>query len=146
MIRIYTLAIASFAVVVVGAVALDHLTARADWDETAPVTKTLGQDGNATATRLDEVFHVEWSAAAGRQHQEHIAGYVYNDSGVYATNVQLTITELDSSGQNVSNIIRRVPGSVPGFSRAYFDVPVPPSASYRVAVTSFDVVEPAKAK
>jgi hypothetical protein len=143
MLRIYVLVIASFVVAAAGVIALDQTAARADWDETAPVTKTLNHDD---ASLADQFFRVEWSAAAGRRGQEHISGYVYNDFGDAAANIELRITGLNSTGGEVESVVRSVGGSVPGFGRAYFDVHVPRSRSYRVAVTSFDFTEPRGAK
>lgn len=60
--------------------------------------------------------------------------------------VELRITGLDASGQNVADVVRPVEGSVPGYGRAFFDVRVPRSPSSRVAVTSFDFIEPRGAK
>jgi hypothetical protein len=99
--------------------------ARADWDETAPMTKTLNDD---SASLGNQFFHVEWQATPGRPGQEDISAYVYNDAG------------------NVADVVRPVEGSVPGYGRAFFDVRVPRSPSYRVAVTSFDFIEPRGAK
>jgi hypothetical protein len=56
MLRIYVLAIASLVVAAAGVVALDQTAARADWDETAPVTKPLNHDD---ASLADQFFHVE---------------------------------------------------------------------------------------
>ena len=142
MLRIYVLAIASVAIAAAGVVALAQ-TARADWDETAPMTKTLNHDDTTLGAQF---FHVDWSAAAGRRKQEEISGYVYNDNGNAAVTVELRIAGLDASGREVVDVIRPVEGSVPGYGRAYFDVHVPRSPSYRVAVTSFDFVEPRGAK
>jgi hypothetical protein len=150
MFRIYTLAIASFVVAAAGVVALDQTAARADWFKTgegprwtAVAPEPLNHDD---APLADQFFHVEWSAAAGRRGQEDISGYVYNDYGEFAVNVELRITELNSTGGEVESVVRPVGGSVPGFGRAYFDVHVPRSRSYRVAVTSFGFVEPRGAK
>jgi hypothetical protein len=44
MLRMITMAIACFALAVVGVVTLDGRAAGADWDEEAPVGKTLGQE------------------------------------------------------------------------------------------------------
>jgi len=60
--------------------------------------------------------------------------------------VELRITGLDASGQNIADVVRPVEGSVPGYRRAFFAVRVPRSPSYRVAVTSFDFIEPRGAK
>jgi len=121
------------------AAALDHAPSKADWDETAPVTHSLNRDEGTVA---DQFFHVEWSAAPGRDGQEWITGYVYNDFGDTALNVKLHIVGLDSTGRETMDITRPVQGTVPGNDRAYFDVHVPRSTSYRVAVTGFDFVEP----
>jgi hypothetical protein len=120
MLRMITMTIACFAVAMVGAVALDGRAAGADWDETAPVNKTLGHED----TPLGE-----------------LTGYVYNDDGEAAVNVELRITELDAAGQPVESTMREVRGAVPGLGRAYFDVRVPGSQAYRVQVASFEFVE-----
>jgi hypothetical protein len=84
MLRISVVPIASFAVALVAAVALETHVARADWsaigsdwDERAPVTKT---------TR-----------------------YVCNDYGDSAVNVELRVTELDASGHRVETPSYQVP-------------------------------------
>jgi len=56
MLRMITMTIASFAVAMVGAAALDGRAAGADWDETAPVNKTLGHEDTPLG---DQFFHVE---------------------------------------------------------------------------------------
>lgn len=145
---IYTLAIACLLVAVAGAVALERTpvsaqtyTPRADY--AAPMTRPISADDQSLG---DQVFHVEWSAVAGRNGQDRISGYVYNDSGEPAGNVELRITLLDSAGQTATEVIRSVEGSVEGNSRAYFDVAVPHSPSYRVGVARFDFIEPRGAK
>jgi hypothetical protein len=112
MFRIYVLAIASFAVAAVGAVALDRTAARADWDEDAPVTKTLDQEN---APLADRFFHVGWTPTPG--------------------------SELDAAGREAAYAIWPIDDTVPGFGRAYFDARVPESQSYRVTVASFEFVE-----
>ena len=56
-------------------------------------------------------------------------------------NVQLRISGLDATGRDVDDMIWPVGDTVPGESRAYFDVRVPDSRSYRVSVVSFDFLE-----
>ena len=121
MLRMITMTIACFAVAVMGAVALDGRAAGADWDETAPVNKTLGHEDTAG--------------------QAELTGHVYNDDGEAAVNVELRIIELDAAGQPVESTMREVRGAVPGLGRAYFDVRVPASQAYRVQVASFEFVE-----
>lgn len=116
---------------------LPGAAARANWADNADVPSPRAYLQN-NRTIGDEFFHVEWAAAAGRRGQARITGYVYNDHGEAAVNVQLRITALDSTGQAVDTVVEPVRGTVPGFSRAYFDVPVPAGPSYQVSVMSFD--------
>ena len=101
----------------------------------APVTQ------EARPTLSDEFFRVEWTVSPGRHGDSRITGYVYNTYGEAAENVQLQISEVDASGRVVSNVTRPVFGTVPALNRAYFDVQVPPSPSYHVAVQYFDFLE-----
>ena len=137
MLRIYVLIFASFVVAAAGVVALDRIVAREDGDETMLMTKTLSHDDVSLG---GQVFHVVWRVVAGQGDQAEITGYVYNDAETAAVSVELRIAGLDSRGQEVADVIRPVGGSVPGSGRAYFDIQVPRSPSYRVTVTSFDFV------
>ena len=98
----------------------------------------------ASPTLSDQFFRVEWTVTPGRQGDSRITGYVYNQYGDAAENVQLRISEVDASGRVVSSVTRSVFGTVPGEDRAYFDVQVPTSPSYQVAVESFDFLEGVK--
>ena len=122
---------------------LDARTARAawnetgaDWDEAAPVGKTLAPDD----TSLGDQFF-EWAVTPGSDGQSEITGYVYNDDGQAAVNVELRIIELDAAGQPVETSMREVRSAVPGLGRSYFDVKVPKSQAYRVDVASFEFFE-----
>ena len=95
----------------------------------------------ASPTLSDQFFRVEWTASPGGQGDSRITGYVYNQYGDAAENVQLRISEVDASGRVVSSVTRPVFGTVPGEDRAYFDVQVPTSPSYQVAVQSFNFLE-----
>jgi hypothetical protein len=55
--------------------------------------------------------------------------------------MRLAIDGLDPAGQVVAQTETWVLGSVPPNNRSYFQTQVPPAASYRVAVRSFDWVE-----
>ena len=89
----------------------------------------------------DQFFRVEYSTGTHGPEQSEISGYVYNDYGLPAINVEIEIAELDASGQTVGTETRPVFGLVPAKGRAYFDVRVPTGASYRVKVQEFDFVE-----
>jgi hypothetical protein len=146
MFRIYTVMIAAFVAAAVGVVALEAQVASADWsaigkdwDEAAPVTKTL-ESGDRGAL-ADHFFHVEWTVAPDRSGHPRISGYVYNDYGDSAVNLTLRISEVDASGQDVESVVEPIGDTIPGLGRAYFSVRVPDSRSYRVAVSAFDFVE-----
>ena len=95
----------------------------------------------ASPTLSDQFFRVEWTASPGRDGNSRLTGYVYNQYGEAAENVQLRISEVDASGRAASSVTRPVFGTVPAEDRAYFDVQVPSSPSYQVAVQSFDFQE-----
>ena len=144
MFRIFKVMLASFAVAALGVAGLDAHVARADWsrtmvdwDETVPATKTF-DDESALA---DHFFHVEWTAGPGAAGRARIIGYIYNDYGDSAINVVLRIHEIDASGHDVASAVAPIGEAVPAHGRTYFDVAVPSSRYYRVAVTSFDFVE-----
>lgn len=145
MFRTFTAMLMTVAVATLGVAGLAHV-ARADWSETgldwdepAPVNKTLSDDESALAERF---FHVEWTAdPAGASGRTRITGYVYNDSGEAAINVALRIHEIDASGQDVVSEIAPVRETIPAKGRAYFDVRVPSSRAYRVDVNAFDFLE-----
>ncbi len=79
-------------------------------------------------------LRVDWKQPQGSV----IGGYVYNDGGTAAARVTVLAEGLDGAGQRVNATVGNVMGTIPGFSRAYFEVRVPPAASYRVSVLSVD--------
>jgi hypothetical protein len=95
----------------------------------------------SAAPLADQFFRVEYTATTRGADQAEISGYVYNVYGLAAENVQLEVTDLDASGQPIARETRPVYGLVPAEGRAYFDVTVPRSDAYRVAVRGFDFVE-----
>lgn len=146
MLRIFTVMLTSFAVAALGVAGFDAHVARADWsatgldwDESAPMTKTLNSDEESVLA--EHFFHVEWTAGRGAAGRTRITGHVYNDYGDSAVNVALRIHEIDASGQDIASVVAPVGETIPAHGRAYFDVGVPNSRFYRVDVTSFDFVE-----
>jgi hypothetical protein len=102
---------------------------------------TFGQDSavmNQGASLSERLFHVEWTAGAGRAGMSRITGYVYNDYGQAAEDVELKITGLDTAGQPVNTMFQHMGDTVPSRGRGYFDVQVPVSESYKVDVESFE--------
>ncbi len=82
-------------------------------------------------------FRVEWELRRTAR-ASVIAGYVYNASGMAATKVSLLAQGLDASGRPVNSTVGHVLGTVPAFSRAYFEVRVPEADAYRVSLLSFE--------
>lgn len=113
--RIVMVMLMGFAVTTLGGASLDTRVAHADESALA-----------------DHFFHV------GRT---RITGYVYNDSGDAAVNVALRIHEIDASERDVTIELAPVRETIPANGRAYFDVRVPSSRSYRVDVSAFDFLE-----
>lgn len=95
----------------------------------------------ANPTLSNQFFRVEWTVSPSGHGGSRIAGYIYNQYGETAEHVQLRINEVDASGRVISSVTRPVFGTVPAEDRAYFDVQVPTSPSYQVAVQSFDFLE-----
>jgi hypothetical protein len=103
------------------------------------VTLPTAEAGDANPTLSEQLFRVKWVGGASPPDQFRIVGYVYNDYGEDAVNVQLRISEVDVSGRTVGSVIKPVGDTVPSSGRAFFDVRVPATtSSYRVAVESFD--------
>ena len=92
----------------------------------------------ANPTLSEQLFRVEWVGGASPPDQFRIVGYVYNEYGKDAVNVQLRISEVDASGRTVGSVTKPVGDTVPASGRAFFDVQVPGTTPYyRVAVESF---------
>jgi hypothetical protein len=86
---------------------------------------------------LDHYFQLEWHATETAKGTT-IEGFVHNRSGLIADRMRLSIEQLDAAGTVVGTTTTWVMGTVPGNSRAWFQTRVPPAASYRVEILSFD--------
>jgi hypothetical protein len=98
------------------------------------------------ATLGDQYFHVEWTAEAVQPGISRVTGYVYNDYGEAAQDVDLQITTVNAAGQPVRSVVERIGDIVPSRGRSYFDFRVPASSSYQLSVTSFEFLEPPSSK
>jgi len=127
------------AALLLGAAALPGLSVRAAEAAADGMQAPATQSANPTLS--NQFFRVEWTASPGRDGNSRITGYIYNQYGEAAQNVQVRISELDASGRAASSVTRPVFGTVPAEDRTYFDVQVPSSPSYQVAVQSFDFLE-----
>jgi hypothetical protein len=88
---------------------------------------------------IDPRLRLEWEAGQTGKGRPVISGYLYNDYGRAAINVQLLVETLDAAGQVVDRTQGFVVGGVPVFNRTYFDVPLKAAgAGYRITVTAFE--------
>jgi hypothetical protein len=86
----------------------------------------------------EHYFNVEWSVVPEGYDTRRISGYVYSKYGEFATDVRLLGQSLDDSGGLVGQRIVWVTGGVPGFGKAYFEIPnLPAAESYRVTVWTY---------
>jgi hypothetical protein len=83
-------------------------------------------------------FTIEWAAAEQSANARRVSGYVYNQSGEFATSLRVLAQALDPTGAVVGQRVAYVPGGVGGFGRAFFEVPnLPATSSYRVSVWDY---------
>ena len=92
---------------------------------------------NYAPESLDRYFRLDWQTAPGA-HGTVLSGYIYNKTSLFADRMQLRIDQVDAAGTVVGSTTTWVLGGVPGENRAWFEKRVPPAASYRVEVVSFD--------
>lgn len=89
----------------------------------------------------ERYFTLDWTAQTKPDGRE-IDGYIYNNYGSPAANVQVLAQGLDAGGNVVGQKLAWVPGGVPPLNRSYFRVAgLPPANAYRVSVWAFDWVE-----
>jgi hypothetical protein len=82
-------------------------------------------------------LQVDWTASG-----QDIDGYVSSKHGSPIVSVRLLAQGLDASGNVVGQKIEWLPGTLPGLQRSYFRISrMPPAASYRVSVWSFETLE-----
>jgi len=101
------------------------------------LASTAATAANYVPETIERYFRVEFNVVPGAGTQA-LEGYVYNSAGMPAERMVLDIQQLDASGAVVGKTSTRVLGGVPAGSRAWFQAKVPPAASYRVEVASFD--------
>lgn len=86
---------------------------------------------------LERFFHLEWDVRPGTI-RPTLEGYVYNKTDIPAERMQLSIEELDATGNVVGQTTTWVLGNLPPGDRAYFRTDVPQAASYKVTVLTFN--------
>ena len=87
----------------------------------------------------ERFFKIDWEAVEPEARRPVVRGYVVNDSPYSVTRMQLLLDALDGSGRVVAQQISWLPGTLPAFSRTYFEIPVQQRAqAYRVRVLAYD--------
>jgi hypothetical protein len=84
-----------------------------------------------------QYFRIE-SESAARGGRTVVKGTVWNTGPWGAKKIQLLVDALDASGQVVSQRVAWLGIDLASGTHAAFEVPMPPSASYRVSVFAFD--------
>jgi hypothetical protein len=84
-----------------------------------------------------EYFRVEWRATPGTRGAV-IDGQVQNLSNLPFDRVQLLVERLDAAGAVTGTSRVWALGLLPAHQRTYFSTQVPPAASYRITIASFD--------
>jgi hypothetical protein len=93
----------------------------------------------SATSSVDARIRLDWEVGTTRGGRPVIQGYVYNDYGRPASDVQLLVETLDASGAVIGRTVGFVRGVVQLNDRTYFEVPIKVTgASYRVSVTGFD--------
>jgi hypothetical protein len=117
----------------------------------AALLTQFAAESDATAQSLtphfvgwENYFSVTWETSE-RRGRRYLSGYLLNQYGATATRVQLLVDGLDTSGQVVAQRVEWLGNTAPGFSRTYFEVPLPgPASTYRVRVFAFDFMQAAR--
>ncbi|MGH7310903.1 MAG: hypothetical protein ACREK6_19670 [Candidatus Rokuibacteriota bacterium] len=101
----------------------------------------LGSSLTPLVLGWEQFFKLDWQAAE-RGQQSVVWGHLLNDWGMPASQIQLLVEGVDTSGGVVGQKVAWLgPTLTPG-TRAYFEVPVPWKApAHRVSVFAFTWVQ-----
>jgi hypothetical protein len=88
----------------------------------------------AMAEDLKHLLRVDFGTTADWNGQTRITGCIHNDSGRAADHLRLIISRLDAKRHEISRVYSTVDHLLYSDDRAYFDVKVPTSPSYRIDV------------
>ena len=108
----------------------DPLTSRTEYDTLVP--------------GWEFKFTLDWKVEAAQDGTSRLYGRVSSHYGQYAEPFRVLGLAVDQDGKVVGQRIAWVPGGVPGFSQAYFEIgPLAGAASYRVTVWDYTLIESA---
>ena len=87
-------------------------------------------------------FTLEWTIQPGKDGTSIVYGRIHSHYGQYASPFRVLGMAVDASGKVIGQRIASVPGGVPGFSQAYFEIDhLAPAASYRVTVWDYNFIQ-----
>lgn|SRR5581483_3009454 len=101
---------------------------------------------SATVTTLmpdtERNFRVSWDVSPEKDGLRRLSGWVENTYGEPAGRIQLLGQALDASGALVGQRLWWMPVAIPGFGRAYYEIPnMPVADNYRVTVWAYERIQ-----
>jgi hypothetical protein len=103
----------------------------------ATMSGAVAQPLSPLVVDWEQYFRVE-SRAASRDGRSVVSGTLWNTAPWGAKRIQLLVEALDGNGQPVNQRVVWLGVDLTAGSHAYFEVPVPAAASYRVRVFAFE--------
>lgn len=102
---------------------------------------TVGRVGAQSLSPLvsgwEQFFRVE-SQSVSREGRSVVSGTVWSTAPWSSRRIQLLVEALDGNGQVVNQRVAWLGVDLTAGTHAFFDVPMPAAASYRVSVFAFD--------
>lgn len=87
-------------------------------------------------------YSIEWSVEPEPDGTSRLYGRIASHYGPYASPFRVLGMAVDSSGKVIGRRIEWVPGGVPGYARAYFEIGHLPAAPiYRVTVWDYTIID-----
>ena len=110
-----------------------------------PLTQTTEYD--TLMPGWESKFSIEWKAQPEPDGTSRLYGRIASHYGEYASPFRVLGMAVDSSGKVIGQRIEWVPGGVPGFTQAYFEIGhLPAAPSYRVTVWDYTFIEARRAQ
>ena len=106
------------------------------------VVVPVGADGlSPLIVGWERFFTVEWQPDS-RKGVPHVSGYVRNEWGTPAVNIQLLVESIGPDNQVSAQRVEWLGAGLTPGTRAAFQVPAPgPGPAYRVSIFAFDWVQ-----
>jgi hypothetical protein len=74
------------------------------------------------------LLRIEWGIGQGRGGRPAVTGYLVNERGYRAIEIQLTLDRLDAAGRVARSTLVYIDAAVPPLGRTYFEIPIPEAA------------------